>query len=1763
MKIKYYVSLLTCILLCTLQNIYGQVYTEPINYQGYHQNFISNIELNTLENTSTGTAGSYIYYDQTTTLYKGSSYTGSITYTTQYDNHYVKIWIDYNSDGDFIDSGEEIFSYFAASTNTPTTLAFPFTVPAGAKTGVPRMRVAVSDAKNSPLSPQNFYYGAGETEDYNIDIRPTPTPPTASCVGNLNISLDISGNASITASQINNGSTDDYNSANELSYSLNKTSFNCNDIGSNTVILTVTDTDGLVDTCSTTVNVSAYSGSFSPPTLNTINAYCSYSAVAPTIDYQCGQLITATTTDPINYNSAGNYTIHWNFSNGSTTVTSTQTINVINPSIPTNLTIQNTNETNATINWTTSDTGPFKIRYRPTGDTSWLSTTSSTKSITLTNLFKGTEYEVQVAVNASCASFTESSTFTTLAVLYCDNSSVKISSDNRFYIDQVQIGDINNTTQQGAGTYNYYSNMSTVVTAGSNFSGTVKYKRPHWSNPTTCVIWIDYDQDGVFNNSDERVFSNSNYQNASNGTFSIEETFNNITVPISAVTGKTRMRISMTHNTPANACDFGNEEGEIEDYDIFIKPSITPPTAVCIGTLNINLDVTGSATITPEQINNGSYDDYDASGNLKLLLDKSSFTCNNLGDNIVTLTVTDSDGLTDTCTATVNIAPYAGTFTSPTLDPITSFCSYTATAPVMNYQCGTQITATTTDDTTLTESGSITWNFNNGNTSTNSVQNITILNPTTPTDLIVNNVSEKTATATWNSVDDAPFKIRYKETNSVTWTKVTSTNKSINLTGLNNGSEYEIQVATDADCANFTNSTTFNTIEIEYCDGINTNIAQHNNYFISNTNINSGEINQSTGNNSGPYQYFPGTFATVTAGGTLSATITYQKNNNSTVGFVVYIDYNQDGDFDDNGELIYSNLTNTTGKTIVETLSNIEIPSGASTGKTRIRVAILQGQLPVDACHYNGYGDIEDYDIYINPLNLEPFESAVITQVYHNTSGEKWIEITNNGNNTIPTNTLILALFKDKTGNQTGVAPTETYTLNTSLTSGESVLIKASTSSVNYPSITVLANDNITDFVDGNDIIAIVSQSGTKAWEKRYDVITSIENNSSYVRNDNISTYNKTYTATEWTAFVNDNLDPYRTLANGGPQRHPNAPVLSEVNNANSTSNIKLGVHHFGATSISSGTWTNGTPDKSRSVIINEDYEEDSTPLLARKLNVTGDNTLTVTNQPLIVTDNININFQANIKLAGTSQLIQTHTGTKQLTGTGKLFIDRESKSNIYRFSYFSSPVNSIGYTTYTLADVLKDGTIPTSATSSIVDINFIDGEDGSTSTPISIAKPWIYTYRSSPGSENNFTHKTPLEYIPQTDGFILKGTGTTNTSKQNFTYVGTPKDGEFTTSIGTNNFYLIGNPYPSAISVKKFIEDNTNAIDGTIYFWEHVGEDETGANGHYFGGYIGGYATRTIDVGVAADQYSANDTGANTPHVGDGVYQEPKPYIAVGQGFFVYGDSDGGTITFNNSQREHVTEGNNSIFFKTQKQKFLSKAIPIQETVINEKPIIKLGMDFENEDGQKIHRQIGVSFSPNTSFGYEPGYDAISFNDGDTDIAWKFTNDENKYVIAGVPEIDDNLEVPIQLELGYNGTVTIDIDEWQNIDREVYLLDKETNKTQSLTNGKATLTLAPQIYTDRFALVFKETEGLSVSEQEAKTIIITSSNKEIHVNNHGSLLIESIELYNLVGQQLESWNNINNQDEINLSPRNTPSSIYILQIKTDKGLLTRKVFIK
>lgn len=143
---------------------------------------IGNVTLGTINNTSTGGTGYTDFTNISASLPVGSTQTITITpfWTGSVYPEGYAVFIDYNRDGDFIDSGETVFTR-AATTATP--IVGTFTIPLTATTiGATRMRVSMK-YNGIPTACETFSFG--QVEDYSIQFVPAST--------NLNLKLFIEG----------------------------------------------------------------------------------------------------------------------------------------------------------------------------------------------------------------------------------------------------------------------------------------------------------------------------------------------------------------------------------------------------------------------------------------------------------------------------------------------------------------------------------------------------------------------------------------------------------------------------------------------------------------------------------------------------------------------------------------------------------------------------------------------------------------------------------------------------------------------------------------------------------------------------------------------------------------------------------------------------------------------------------------------------------------------------------------------------------------------------------------------------------------------------------------------------------------------------------------------------------------------------------------------------------------------------------------------------------------------------------------------------------------------------------------------------------------------------------------------------------------------------------------------------------------------------------------------------------------------------------
>ncbi len=177
--------------------------------------------------------------------------------------------------------------------------------------------------------------------------------------------------------------------------------------------------------------------------------------------------------------------------------------------------------------------------------------------------------------------------------------------------------------------------------------------------------------------------------------------------------------------------------------------------------------------------------------------------------------------------------------------------------------------------------------------------------------------------------------------------------------------------------ANATHAAKFAKLALEYLIEIGNGVSGGGNpssYCASNGNTTSdeyigkvalGTINKTSTAGSGGYSDFTAESTNLSKGSSNTITIT-PKWTGSTYNeaYAVWIDYNQDKDFADAGELVWSKTPSTT----TPVSGSFTVPSGAKNGNTRMRVAMKYNGIPT-ACESFKYGEVEDYTVVISARN--------------------------------------------------------------------------------------------------------------------------------------------------------------------------------------------------------------------------------------------------------------------------------------------------------------------------------------------------------------------------------------------------------------------------------------------------------------------------------------------------------------------------------------------------------------------------------------------------------------------------------------------------------------------------------------------------------------------------------------------------------------------------------------------------------------------------
>jgi hypothetical protein len=542
------------------------------------------------------------------------------------------------------------------------------------------------------------------------------------------------------------------------------------------------------------------------------------------------------------------------------------------------------------------------------------------------------------------------------------------------------------------------------------------------------------------------------------------------------------------------------------------------------------------------------------------------------------------------------------------------------------------------------------------------------------------------------------------------------------------------------------------------------------------------------------------------------------------------------------------------------------------------------------------------------------------------------------------------------------------------------------------------------------------------------------------------------------------------------------------------------------------------------------------------------------------------------LDLMNDSQLIQTVNSDLVTSVDGKILRRQEGTSSAYCYNYWGSPV---GVTS--VSSLVDNNMNTTNSNNTNYRINMLKKGDGAnvqfTNAYDEIGKVstrWLYTYK------NGVTYYDYLSLNQDTNiqpgvGYTQKGTGNSG-AQQYYIFEGKPNNGTIVINAidtGGNGSvptvsktdYFLGNPYPSALDIHKFIDDNAGVIDGTIQLWQ-----QWSGSSHYLDLYDGGYAQVNKTGSVRAYQFIGIEGANNGSQVGTKV---PTKYLPVGQGFMTE-IVNNGTIVFKNSQRVFIKEADangsytsGSVFFRTNDTSADRNSTSQEDA--EEEFMQKIRLEFNAVDGPATKRELLLGFSDFTTDDYDYGYDAKNIDENGDDL--NLVLDDQNMMIQAYSAITAEKSVPLNFKASGSYNYRIELTQLENIelDQEIYLKDNLTGVYFDLTTDQH-YEFSSEIgtFNNRFEIIFEAGEALSTEDQDYQYNLIYFNNDTNKLFVKGLQTdVKNVQIINMLGQTVQEFNQVQAQTLNNgLEISNLTTGAYVIYLKTDSIFKTKKIII-
>uniref|UniRef100_UPI00404B6294 T9SS sorting signal type C domain-containing protein n=1 Tax=Flavobacterium sp. TaxID=239 RepID=UPI00404B6294 len=426
--------------------------------------------------------------------------------------------------------------------------------------------------------------------------------------------------------------------------------------------------------------------------------------------------------------------------------------------------------------------------------------------------------------------------------------------------------------------------------------------------------------------------------------------------------------------------------------------------------------------------------------------------------------------------------------------------------------------------------------------------------------------------------------------------------------------------------------------------------------------------------------------------------------------------------------------------------------------------------------------------------------------------------------------------------------------------------------------------------------------------------------------------------------------------------------------------------------------------------------------------------------------------------------------------------------------------------------------------------------------TPTGYIYSWAPTFVNPNGGEGYWIGAANTAMQPAV-GYIMRDVFARN-------FIGVPNNGVVTTPIarGSNlntgtagpngtmrtvtddNWNLLGNPYPSAISINSFLTANTD-LDGFVRLWTHGTSPSTAIADPFYDNFVSNY--------TAGDYIAINGAGATS---GSGTLS----VIGGGQSFFALmnpGAAATSSVLFNNSMRNKGYS--NSQFYRSANNSHSSV----------EKSRIWLDLQTPTTEVARIL----VAYVDDATNLRDRMYDAITDYKSAQNLYTLIG--EDIFAIQGRATFNVEDRVPVGFKTSTQGTHTISIAEVDGVfenGQDIYLEDRELNRIHDLRQNPYSFYATAGTFNERFVLRYtNETLGKDDFINDATVLVSASDIVTVFTTTE---ILESVTVYNVLGQLLVNEKSINaTRFEINnLQKNNAP---LFIKITLENGTkITKKV---